>query len=63
MSKPTYTKIPKGIKISKDLKDFREYCLQQLPNPTEFETVFLKFCKSLALAQSDKLKVAAERID
>lgn len=62
MSKPTYTDIPKGIKLSKDLKDFREYCLMQLPNADQFETVFQKFCKSQALAQSDKLKLAAERI-
>lgn len=62
MKKQTYTEIPKGIKISKDLKEFREYCLQQLPNANEFETTFQKFCRSHALAQADKLKIAAERI-
>lgn len=62
MSRQTFTEIPKGIKLSKDLKEFREYCLQQLPNPSDFETVFQKFCKSQAIAQSDKLKLAAERI-
>lgn len=62
MPKQTYTELPKGIKLSKDLKEFREYCLQQLPNSSEFETVFQKFCKSQALDQADKLKVAAGRI-
>lgn len=57
-----YTEIPKGIKLSKDLKEFREYCLLKISNPSEFETCFQGFCKSVALTQADKLKLAAERI-
>ena len=62
MAKQTYTELPKGIKLSKDLKEFREYAFSKISNPTEFETVFQHFCKLLALEQSDKLKIAADRI-
>jgi hypothetical protein len=58
-----YTNLPKGIKLSKDLKDFREYGLMFSSDPQDFEKTFQKFCKSLALAQSEKLRIAAERIN
>lgn len=62
MANNNYTELAKGIKLSKDLKDFREFGLMFSENATEFEQLFQKFCKSQALSQADKLRIAAERL-
>jgi hypothetical protein len=66
MAKHNYTELPRDIKLSKDLKDFREFAFTEFSilgfNPAEFEKVFQSFCKHTLQKQSDKLRIAADRI-
>jgi hypothetical protein len=57
-----YSGLPDGIKLSNDLKEFREFALLEFLSPSEFEKVFSAFCKHKTSTQAEKLKSIAERI-
>ena len=64
-----YSGLPEGIKLSTDLKEFREFALLEFlsrnSDPiclSEFEKVFSAYCKHKTSTQAEKLKSIAERI-